>query len=261
MRFTDTEALPCLAGVRTLVVPTVSAANVPQLAIDLFVHTHALARVATVVDAAVMPAVGADALGAGAQSLSTACELFCDSAGSVALLQMRAPLAPGTGPAFVRRVHAWASHALGGGGGAARVIWLHASLAEEVGSGGPAQAMGLGRDGVEYALSAVPPGPLAAALGALQWQAVLADDPRQELGHPVRGLVDVAAGGALEVGVLSVTVAEWTAVQDCAILASSLSELLAALAAADGAAQPTDACRKVAMVEWRQPPAWMGLLL
>jgi hypothetical protein len=85
--------------VRTLVVPTVSAANVPQLAVDLLVHTHALARVATVVDAAVMPAVGADALGTGAQSLSTACEIYCDAAGGVAVLQLRAPLAPGTGPA------------------------------------------------------------------------------------------------------------------------------------------------------------------
>ncbi|KAG8467472.1 hypothetical protein KFE25_000788 [Diacronema lutheri] len=264
-RLTEDTAPARVSRARTLVVPTVSAANVPQLAVDLLLHTHGVTRVACVVDPAVLPAVGADALGTGAHSLSTACELFCDD-GDVAVLQLRAPLVPGTGPAFVRRVHAWARRFLNGGHGAC-VVWLHSSHAEEVGGGGPLQPH-LGPTGadIEYALARSEPSVgLAAALGRLGWSAVPTDDPRREAGHVVHGVLDAAADStddALEVVVLSSTVAEWSAVQDGATLATALTTLLAELAAADGAGGgPAGAARKTALNDWRQPPSWTGLLL
>lgn len=264
MRLTDEETPPAVAHARTLVVPTVSAANVPQLALDLLLHTHGVVRVGSVVDPAVLPAAGADALGNGAQALSTSCELFCDAEGGVAVLQLRAPLAPGTGPAFARRVHEWARRALGDGRGGS-VVWLHSSHAEEVGGGGPMQQhVGPTGADVEYALAGTEASSrLASALGQTSWAAIPPDDPRREDGHPVRGLLDAAAdgAGAAHTAVLSSTVAEWSALQDAAALATALSALLAALAAADGRGAGAGPSCATATSDWKQPPAWAGLLL
>lgn len=260
MRFDDATPPPIAA--RTLVVPTVSAANVPQLALDLFIHTHSLAHVGSVLDPAVLPAAGADALGNGVQPLSTSCELFCDAAGGVAILQLRAPLVPGSGPAFVGRVLSWARRALCHGQGGC-VVWLHSSHPEEVGGGGPLQQhVGPTGADVEYAFTGSERGgPLASALGQLRWSAMPADDPRHKEGHAIHGIIKAAAGAptGVEVVVLGSTVAEWNATQDGAALATSLSALLDVLATADGCR--TDTKWLTPAKDWHRPPSWAGLLL
>ncbi|KAJ1632874.1 hypothetical protein T492DRAFT_15108 [Pavlovales sp. CCMP2436] len=262
MRLTDlAPAHPALSAVRTLIIPTVSAANLPQLACELLIHTHALPRLAIVTDAGVVPAVGADALlGGQAHALSAGCELFCD--GSVAVLQLRSPLAAGAGPAFARRVHEWARRALGG----ARVIWLHASLTEEVGGGLPQQhAGGPAGSEVDWAMAGAEAGALAAALQQVRWGALPADDARREAGGVVHGLLDAAAetAGAPEIAVLCTTTLDWNAVPSAVSLATALSALLAALAEGEQpAGSPLAGVnRKVGLAEWRQPPSWAGLML
>lgn len=159
-----------------LVVPAISAANVPQLAVDLLAHTMSSAGgaargVVPMHDDAVLPAVGVDVLGPSAPRsaapdaasaaegvLHTALELYTLSAaradtaspergaapGAVHALQLRAPVAPGRGPAFAERTVRWTSHALG----CRLLLLLHSEHPEQTGAGTgalpvpPAELMG-----------------------------------------------------------------------------------------------------------------------
>ncbi|KAI8372924.1 PAC2 family-domain-containing protein [Radiomyces spectabilis] len=74
----------------TLILPSVSIGNVPQLACDLFIHTIKLERVGFIEDNAVMPMVGARE-GTDATGVSVSVEVYQSSCRQWTVVQQRAP--------------------------------------------------------------------------------------------------------------------------------------------------------------------------
>lgn len=92
-----------------LLLPVVSVGNVGQLAADLIINTCQLQRTARLQDDALLPAVGHKGF-AHVEGLTTAMELYQQqqgSSGKVAVVQQRAPAAPGTQDAFAQRLAAF----------------------------------------------------------------------------------------------------------------------------------------------------------
>ncbi|XP_044754374.1 proteasome assembly chaperone 2 [Coccinella septempunctata] len=73
----------------TLIIPSVSVANVPQLAIDLLIMNYDFKKVGMIWHPALMPLVGADPFNENSEDISTACELFVNESLKIATLQHR----------------------------------------------------------------------------------------------------------------------------------------------------------------------------
>lgn len=109
-----------LAGA-TLLLPVVSVGNVPQLAADLLINTLHLPRAARLDDPALLPAVGHRGY-AHVEGLATSMELY-GSTGGLAVVQQRAPAAPGTQAAFAQRLAEFVKQS-----GAKEVSWCWVRL-------------------------------------------------------------------------------------------------------------------------------------
>jgi proteasome assembly chaperone 2 len=115
---------PNLQG-STLVLPVVAVGNVAQLAVDLIVNTLQLQRSARLQDPSLLPAVGCKPYDH-VPGLATSLELYQPASGSgggVALVQQRAPAAPGTQPAFAERLAAFVKQAGVAEVGGAGLAW------------------------------------------------------------------------------------------------------------------------------------------
>lgn len=73
----------------TLVIPSISVGNVPQLAVDLLISTHNLQQIGTVWHPAIVPTVGGDPYGSDPSKISVACEIYASSDLKLAALQIR----------------------------------------------------------------------------------------------------------------------------------------------------------------------------
>lgn len=102
---------PNLQG-STLILPVVAVGNVAQLAVDLIVNTFQLERSARLQDPSLLPAVGCKPYDH-VPGLATALELYQPAAGGsgIAVVQQRAPAAPGTQPAFAERLASFVKQA------------------------------------------------------------------------------------------------------------------------------------------------------
>jgi len=95
-------------GVPTLILPAVGAGDgIPQLAVDLIIHAHAMKRIGYLHDADVPAVVGRAPYGRNEEKCSTSMEVY--AAGHVAVIQQRAPADAGKALAAARRVAAWAA--------------------------------------------------------------------------------------------------------------------------------------------------------
>lgn len=77
----------------TLIIPSVSVGNVPQLTVDLIVATHNLEKVGVFWHPAIIPSVGGDPYGSDANEVSTAVELYANDALKIASVQIRSGIA------------------------------------------------------------------------------------------------------------------------------------------------------------------------
>lgn len=73
----------------TLIVPSVSVGNVPQLTIDLIIATHSLEKVGVLWHPAIIPSVGGDPYGSNEQEVSTAVELYASDSLKIGAIQIR----------------------------------------------------------------------------------------------------------------------------------------------------------------------------
>lgn len=76
----------------SLIIPSVSVGNVPQLTVDLIIATHASEKVATIWHPAIIPSVGGDPYGHDPTEVSTAAELFVSDELKIAAIQIRSGL-------------------------------------------------------------------------------------------------------------------------------------------------------------------------
>lgn len=73
----------------TLIIPTISVGNVPQLTVDLVISTHSLTKVATIWHPAIIPSVGGDPYRENTSEICTACEMYVNSNLKLAVIQLR----------------------------------------------------------------------------------------------------------------------------------------------------------------------------
>ncbi|KAI9183344.1 hypothetical protein H9P43_004261 [Blastocladiella emersonii ATCC 22665] len=103
----------------TLVLPTVSTGNVPQLVADLLASTLGdMARVGDLGSPYVLNLCGPDAFGR-ADQVAMPLEVYHSPAANLAVLQLRTPVIQGYGGKFTRAVWDWAAAA-----GVARIVVL-----------------------------------------------------------------------------------------------------------------------------------------
>lgn len=85
VNFTKTENLRDY----TLVIPSVSVGNVPQLTVDLLIATHDLEKVGILWHPAIIPSVGGDPYGADPREISTAADLYASDKLKLGVIQIR----------------------------------------------------------------------------------------------------------------------------------------------------------------------------
>lgn len=73
----------------TLVIPSVSVGNVPQLTVDLLISTHNLTKVGTLWHPAVIPSVGSDPYSEDTSNICTESEIYASSNLHLAVIQLR----------------------------------------------------------------------------------------------------------------------------------------------------------------------------
>lgn len=73
----------------TLIIPSVSVGNVPQLTVDLIIATHNLEKVGVLWHPAIVPSVGGDPYGSDAKEVCTAVELYASDVYKIGVLQIR----------------------------------------------------------------------------------------------------------------------------------------------------------------------------
>lgn len=73
----------------TLVIPSISVGNVPQLTIDLIISTHNLTKAATLWHPAVIPSVGSDPYNEDTSDICTESEMYINSNLKIAVIQLR----------------------------------------------------------------------------------------------------------------------------------------------------------------------------
>lgn len=86
--FTETKDLTDF----TVVIPSVSVGNVPQLTVDLLITTFHMKKLGTVWHPAIVPCVGSDPYGENPLEISTACELYASDSKKLAVIQIRSSL-------------------------------------------------------------------------------------------------------------------------------------------------------------------------
>lgn len=91
--FSYTNAEPDLSGY-TVLLPSMGVGNVAQLVIDVLVSTLKMEKVAIVWHSAMVPIIGPNAFDKDSDDPTSACELFLCRAAKLAVLQLRAPIAP-----------------------------------------------------------------------------------------------------------------------------------------------------------------------
>lgn len=87
----------------SLLLPSVSVGNVPQLTIDLLITNFKLKKVSTVWHPAIIPCVGTDPYFDG-EELCTACELFINKEMKIIAMQLRSALEPKHGLSFFHKL-------------------------------------------------------------------------------------------------------------------------------------------------------------
>eukprot|EP00002_Diphylleia_rotans_P001282 TRINITY_DN10717_c0_g1_i1.p1 TRINITY_DN10717_c0_g1~~TRINITY_DN10717_c0_g1_i1.p1 ORF type:complete len:262 (-),score=55.38 TRINITY_DN10717_c0_g1_i1:92-877(-) len=120
------EALTLLKG-STLLLPTMSVGNVPQLAIDFFIQSWDMKKVGFLDDESVLPVVGInpyDQKGKdGSGLLALALEVYHNKDKGLTVIQQRAPLELNQNGAFSQRLSNWIASCK-----FSRVFILHASF-------------------------------------------------------------------------------------------------------------------------------------
>lgn len=76
----------------TFVLPSLSVANVPQLAIDLLIESLQMKKIGVNWHAGIVPVIGPPAF-SGQEGNTTSCELYCSLEKKVAVIQLRTPVA------------------------------------------------------------------------------------------------------------------------------------------------------------------------
>lgn len=88
-----------------LLVPSISIANIPQLATDLLIHTWGFAKVATLADTYLYPFISpADYSEKAPGGISYALEVYYSAQHKLSLIQQRSPLVPGFAQQHVAEV-------------------------------------------------------------------------------------------------------------------------------------------------------------
>lgn len=77
----------------TLIIPSVSVGNVPQLTIDLLITSLNCEKAATIWHPAIVSSVGPDPFKEDSSTICTACELYINETYKVALIQLRSTIA------------------------------------------------------------------------------------------------------------------------------------------------------------------------
>lgn len=78
----------------TVIIPSVSVANVGQLTVDLLISTYEFKRYATIWHPGIIPCVGADPFAIHSTDVCTACELYANDNLKVAVIQFRSTIEP-----------------------------------------------------------------------------------------------------------------------------------------------------------------------
>lgn len=76
----------------TLIIPSVSVGNVPQLTVDLLISTYDMEKVGILWHPAIIPSVGGDPYGSDPREISTAAELYTNSKLKICVIQIRSGL-------------------------------------------------------------------------------------------------------------------------------------------------------------------------
>lgn len=76
----------------TLIIPSVSVGNIPQLTVDLLITTYKLKKIATIWHPAIVASVGGDPYESNASEICTACELYANEEFKIATIQLRSTL-------------------------------------------------------------------------------------------------------------------------------------------------------------------------
>ncbi|KAJ8910850.1 hypothetical protein NQ315_015585 [Exocentrus adspersus] len=76
----------------TLIIPSVSVGNIPQLTIDLLITTYELERLSAIWHPAIVPCVGSDPYDSNKSDICTACELYLNEQLKLAVIQLRSTI-------------------------------------------------------------------------------------------------------------------------------------------------------------------------
>ncbi|KAJ8969404.1 hypothetical protein NQ317_010312 [Molorchus minor] len=76
----------------TLIIPSISVANVPQLTIDLSITTYNFRKVTTIWHPAIVPSIGVDPYQTNQDEICTACELYVNKELKLAAIQLRSAI-------------------------------------------------------------------------------------------------------------------------------------------------------------------------
>ncbi|KAK9882287.1 hypothetical protein WA026_020397 [Henosepilachna vigintioctopunctata] len=76
----------------TLIIPSVSVGNVPQLTVDLLIYNADFRKAGIIYHPAIMPSVGADPFDESSTDICTACELYVNKSLKLAVIQLRSAL-------------------------------------------------------------------------------------------------------------------------------------------------------------------------
>nr|XP_023023591.1 proteasome assembly chaperone 2 [Leptinotarsa decemlineata] len=76
----------------TLIIPSVSVGNVPQLTVDLLITTYNFKKCATIWHSAIVPSVGSNPYDSKCSDLCTACEIYSNEDLKLAALQIRSTI-------------------------------------------------------------------------------------------------------------------------------------------------------------------------
>ncbi|XP_019871350.1 proteasome assembly chaperone 2 [Aethina tumida] len=76
----------------TLIIPSVSVGNAPQLCVDLIIATFGLKKIANIWHPAIISTVGSDPYADNCTELCTACELYSNDESKISVIQLRSSL-------------------------------------------------------------------------------------------------------------------------------------------------------------------------
>lgn len=76
----------------SLIIPSVSIGNIPQLTVDLLITSYNLKKIAIIWHSAIVPSVGGDPYESNASELCTACELYANEEFKIAAIQLRSTI-------------------------------------------------------------------------------------------------------------------------------------------------------------------------